>query len=238
MVWIASFAWIGMADVTCAILFQQTVTVACLFKSVLVATPAALILSRLFLAEERRWRDRERIFRDRAMRDPLTGLANRHAFTRHLDATLSCAQRTDSCVGVMFVDLDGFKSINDRSGHLFGDAVLCAVASRLGYALRDTDLVARFGGDEFAVVVAADTPEDVERLAHRLSDAFQHPFDIDGRACPVSASIGFACFPDQGADIETLISAADAAMYGVKKQGGCGIAACGPSFSRASGIPK
>jgi len=146
--------------------------------------------------------------------DPLTGLPNRRLFQDRLTRALARANRRDGHVGLIYVDMDEFKEVNDRYGHAVGDALLRAVATRLHDTVREEDTVARLGGDEFAVVLselttAADATEVADKLGSALSDPFQH----DAVELRVSASIGCAVYPTDGADADDLMRAADAAMY-------------------------
>ncbi len=159
-----------------------------------------------------------RELRHRATRDPLTGLANRDLATQRLDDVLSGASA--SLVGLLFCDLDGFKAINDRLGHEAGDELLQQVANRLRKDLRETDLLARFGGDEFVMILGeAASLCDVKEIGRRLLISFREPFTLDGERVTVTASIGGVL----GARGETTSSAmlrdADAAMYVAKLRG-------------------
>jgi diguanylate cyclase (GGDEF)-like protein/PAS domain S-box-containing protein len=156
---------------------------------------------------------------EQALRDPLTGLYNRVMFMDRLSHALARSGRQLRPVAVLFVDLDHFKGINDSHGHRTGDQVLTSVARRLEKAVRPADTVARFGGDEFAVLCEDIRGEsDAVKIAERLSDALQDPVPFDGGAAKVGASIGIA-FAQEGDDPDTLLRHADAAMYRVKEGG-------------------
>jgi diguanylate cyclase (GGDEF)-like protein len=160
-----------------------------------------------------------------ATRDPLTGLPNRTLLDEHLPAALSRARRSGGIVSVLFVDLDGFKAVNDTLGHEAGDVLLVAVAGRLRAAVRETDLVARLGGDEFVLVLEGlRRPADVTIVAKRVVDAISEPVPLPGTLASVTASVGFA-LGDGDAFADSLIRQADAAMYAVKVAGKRGIRA-------------
>lgn len=155
-----------------------------------------------------------------AHRDALTGLANRLSCEVELERMLVEAQRSQRAAALLFLDLDGFKSVNDQLGHAAGDAVLKEVAQRLGAALRSDDLLCRLGGDEFALLVPeVQETVRVEQLAGRLVDALRMPLNAVEGKLPVGASIGVAFFPQHGRDSATLMAAADAAMYAAKRAG-------------------
>lgn len=170
-----------------------------------------------------------------AYTDALTGLPNRRYLVNYLEEILTRAETAEvTSAAVLFVDLDGFKLINDALGHGAGDTVLIEVSKRLQHAVRDTDLVIRQGGDEFLVVMgdtprlkAPLTPEDPEgftqlarNLAERIIQHLSEPFTIAGQEHYLSASIGISLCPDHGDDASTVIQAADTAMYSAKKLGG------------------
>jgi diguanylate cyclase (GGDEF)-like protein/PAS domain S-box-containing protein len=156
---------------------------------------------------------------DRALRDPLTDLYNRVMFMDRVSHALARSGRQMKPVAVLFVDLDHFKDINDTHGHRTGDQVLGAVARRLEKAVRPADTVARFGGDEFAILCEDTHGErDAVRIAERLSRALLRPVPFEGGRVTVGASIGIA-FAQQGDDPDTLLRHADAAMYRVKEGG-------------------
>jgi diguanylate cyclase (GGDEF)-like protein/PAS domain S-box-containing protein len=154
-----------------------------------------------------------------AFHDPVTGLANRALFTDRVGHALARATREESMVGVIFIDLDDFKTINDSLGHASGDAVLQEVAHRLSSAVRPTDTVARFGGDEFAVLV-----EEVERgqeavdVAERVLSGLNAPIDMGEKELFVGASIGICVTSDGSTDADDLLRNADVAMYMAKRE--------------------
>ncbi|MGH2873245.1 MAG: diguanylate cyclase domain-containing protein, partial [Solirubrobacteraceae bacterium] len=158
-----------------------------------------------------------------AYHDVLTGLPNRTRVEQELDRSLARARRAGSSVALMFVDLDDFKGVNDRFGHAAGDRLLASVATRLRGALRDADVIARQGGDEFLVLVAdlVDDPvRAADRVGAKLLDALCEPFVIAGAEVRTGASIGVSLYPDDAADTEALMRHADAAMYRAKRDGG------------------
>ena len=151
-----------------------------------------------------------------ALHDSLTGLANRTLFGHVLAAALE-ERAADRCVGVVIMDLDGFRDINDTLGHHTGDAVLDAVAARVTAALGRTRPAARLGGDEFAFIVpGAAGVDEICAVASDLRDAVSHPVAVDGMALEVRASLGVAVAPADGTDVPTLLRRADAAMYAAK----------------------
>ncbi len=154
-----------------------------------------------------------------AFNDALTGLPNRGTFLDRLHHALNLARRKKSRVGLLFLDLDNFKDINDTQGHDFGDKLLIEVAARLITCMRESDTLARLGGDEFVVILTSVTgQESAEAAARRILSIFSTPFEIDGRKIFTSVSIGIALFPDDGPDAEILYKCADTAMYHAKTE--------------------
>lgn len=155
-----------------------------------------------------------------ASHDALTGLYNRSAFHEQLERSLVLAGRVGTSVALLFIDLDGFKRINDEFGHQAGDEVLRIVARRLGHAVRDADTVARLGGDEFLVLLDADlTRELPQAIGQRILGALSQPMEVGGHPLCVGASIGVAMHPPLVGEIEVLMAAADQAMYAAKRGG-------------------
>ena len=153
-----------------------------------------------------------------AMHDQLTGLANRLQFTDQLRYALSRAREEIHPVTLLYMDLDGFKPVNDEFGHDVGDQLLVAVAKRLSSCTRAEDTVARLGGDEFAVLIDSQTgPADAEVVSDRLAAAITRPFVIDGHRLHLGISIGRAVFPIDADDADGLLRSADAAMFDVKR---------------------
>lgn len=161
--------------------------------------------------------------------DSLTGLPNRQSFVERLSREVRRAQRDQRQLAVMFMDLDGFKTVNDSMGHIAGDLILQQAADRLRQALRPSDMVsrpisevelARLGGDEFtALVIDIARPEDVMSVADRIHEQMREPFLIDQRDVLLTASVGIAMFPDDGDNAMTLLKHADTAMYHAKEAG-------------------
>jgi diguanylate cyclase (GGDEF)-like protein len=152
--------------------------------------------------------------------DPLTGLPNRALLADRFSQMIMQAARRGSPLAVLFIDLDQFKAVNDTLGHAGGDGLLKQVAVRLQSAVRPGDTVARISGDEFAIVLAdLARPEDAALVAQKLVDGLATAVEVEGKEVFVTASVGIAAFPADGADAETLIGAADAAMYRAKQSG-------------------
>jgi diguanylate cyclase (GGDEF)-like protein/PAS domain S-box-containing protein len=155
-----------------------------------------------------------------AYHDPLTQLPNRRHFQDYVENTLRTAKQEDRQLAVMYLDLDGFKVVNDTYGHDTGDQLLLAFTKRLASCVRNGDVVARLGGDEFMVCLPNITdPKEVEQVAHRIITTLQEPFHIEGCTIPATSSIGIALFPTDGKDADTLIKQADIALYAAKRQG-------------------
>jgi diguanylate cyclase (GGDEF)-like protein len=153
----------------------------------------------------------------RAMYDGLTGLPNRRLFEDRALMAFSRQQRQPGLLcALLFLDLDDFKTVNDQHGHKAGDAVLAAVANRALAAVRQNDTVARWGGDEFIVLLERITRDRLETIAQRLRTSIQEPILFEGRSLQVGISIGVAIYPDAGTDLDQLLHAADGQMYGDK----------------------
>ena len=155
-----------------------------------------------------------------ANHDALTGLPSLRLCKDRLDQSLAEARRTRQKSAVMFLDLDGFKEINDRHGHEFGDRVLKACAGRITAEIRETDTVARIGGDEFVIILSS-LPENqvASRIAASLNESLAKPLEINGLDFRLSASIGISLYPENGVTAEELIRSADKAMYAIKHSG-------------------
>jgi diguanylate cyclase (GGDEF)-like protein/PAS domain S-box-containing protein len=185
-------------------------------------------------------RDREERLRHRANHDALTGLPNRALFAARLERALAGArERGDGTgVAVLLLDLDGFKAVNDGLGHEAGDRLLVAVGQRLAACLRAGDVAARFGGDEFALLVErVQGAADAEAVARRVLSALRAPVPLGGHEAAVAASVGIACGSGGEARAEDLLRAADAALYRAKAAGGATHAAGPPPGPRGRPLP-
>ncbi len=154
-----------------------------------------------------------------AHHDPLTGLPNRLLLDDRLESAMEQAQRNDQRCPLLFLDLDGFKVINDTLGHAVGDELLRSVAERLKGVLRASDTVARLGGDEFVILAASANPDYAAQLAQKVLDQLREPITVSGESLSVTGSVGIAVFPDNGANGQQLMRAADMAMYTAKAHG-------------------
>ncbi len=180
-------------------------------REMLADTQAALAISQ----------QEERDARRRALHDSMTGLPNRDLFDDRLSNAISLARRHDWTLAVMFLDLDGFKKINDTHGHAAGDSVLKELARRLELHSRAEDTLCRNGGDEFLyLLVNPQGKENIERIAGLVATNIANPIAVGSRQFVVNASIGIAVYPLDGATGDELIQCADTAMYRAKKHGG------------------
>ena len=162
----------------------------------------------------------EEKIRYQAFHDALTGLPNRLLFQDHLEKALSLAKRTHKSLATFFLDIDGFKKVNDTLGHDVGDFLLQAVAQRLLSLVRSSDTVARMGGDEFTIILSEiEHPEDAALLANKVLEAIRQPFFLNEETIHVTTSIGISLYPLNGQDIQTLMKQADIAMYVTKNSG-------------------
>jgi len=152
--------------------------------------------------------------------DPLTGLANRTLARDRLSQSLAAAKRHRERMGILYLDIDSFKIVNDCLGHSVGDELLQHIAKRLRCCAREEDTIARLGGDEFLIALGPiETYSDVAVIAERIARELTPPFDLHGHSFTVTSSIGISIFPDHGENVETLIKNADAAMYASKNRG-------------------
>ncbi len=177
----------------------------------------------------------ESMVRKLALTDPLTGLSNRNLFNRRLKDALCAAQRLDSQVAVMLLDLNDFKSINDNFGHLVGDALLIEVAKHLERSVRAVDTVARLGGDEFAIIVTnIENVQLVETVAKRVIKGISRPMTIEGCLVEPGVSIGISSYPQDDTDPEVLVRLADRALHEAKAEGRGAYRYYDPGIERAS----
>ncbi len=164
---------------------------------------------------------RNRELATQAATDGLTGLTNRAEFASRLEQALARADESKRGVGILYVDLDNFKNVNDTFGHQAGDELLRTVAMRLQTLARETDTVARVGGDEFVVLLPNLDPGRAGPIAvsaaDRIERAMEEPFPVGSQTTRVTASLGIACYPVDATDAGSLIAAADAAMYERKR---------------------
>lgn len=171
-----------------------------------------LVIRKLLLENER--------LRNQAFSDRLTGLANRALFMDRLALKVEHAKRYHEMIGVVFLDLDGFKAINDKHGHDAGDEVLRVISQRIDSCTRGSDTVARWGGDEFAIILPeAQNINDVSEIANRLIDVINEPIIFKGKEMKVGTSIGISFHPINGETPDQLIEEADHAMYRAKAEG-------------------
>jgi diguanylate cyclase (GGDEF)-like protein len=205
----------GMNDHSIAVQAIRHGAQDCLVES---GTDAGLLARSIRMSIERK--SVEARLAKRANFDPLTGLVNRALLRDRLEHALARARRGPGHTALMYLDLDGFKAVNDRHGHAAGDEVLRLVAGRLRATVRAGETVARLGGDEFVVLI--EPPTDgaaAAAAAERILEALRAPFPAAGMEIRVTASIGVAVFPEDAADGETLLCNSDAAMLRAKKSG-------------------
>ncbi len=155
-----------------------------------------------------------------AHHDTLTGLPNRKFFYDQFKKSIAMSRRNDSLLAIMFMDLGDFKRVNDTLGHHCGDMLLQMVAKRLAGCVRETDCLARMGGDEFIIAFTVNRPEDAKSAANKVLEIFAEPFVTDGHMLYAKASVGISLYPTDGEDMETLIRNADMAMYRAKSESG------------------
>ena len=175
-----------------------------------LAVVAAIVRTGLTFREVRSLSESRR----QALTDELTGLPNRRFFLERVNIELEAARADQRAMGLLIIDLDRFKELNDTLGHHAGDALLQEIGPRLRETLREDDVLARLGGDEFAVLVPQGA--GAAGLAERIRAALEHPFAVDGLNLPMEASVGIALFPEHGSDAATLLQRADVAMYQAK----------------------
>jgi diguanylate cyclase (GGDEF)-like protein len=165
-------------------------------------------------------REHAKLLESLALQDPLTGLANRRLLPERVWMAIAHARRNRSAMAVVYLDLDGFKDVNDTLGHAAGDLVLKTVAARLLGAVREEDTVARLGGDEFMIALwHVIGLEDTAMVAKKLVDAVAQPYEIEGRAVTITISAGASIYPVHGEDADALMKSADLALYKAKHAG-------------------
>jgi diguanylate cyclase (GGDEF)-like protein len=166
-------------------------------------------------------RAREAVLEDQAYHDELTKLPNRTLLRDRFSLAMERSKRSGAPFAVMMVDLNGFKEVNDKHGHEIGDFVLISTANRISGALRASDTVARVGGDEFVLVIESITdPEEFQHVSQNLLEVLFEPMNLpNGKTIGVGASLGRSIYPHDGADLSTLLSVADQAMYQCKATG-------------------
>ena len=175
---------------------------------------------RLISCQHRELADANKEISRLAYMDAVTQLPNRHRFNQALEESIHQCRRDNECFSLFYLDLDGFKAINDNQGHGAGDAILAEIAQRLKRAVRSTDMVFRIGGDEFAILLSgANMPEAVTHVTEKLLINVAEPIEIGEHMLTVSVSIGIACYPKLASNSKTLIELADSAMYRAKSRG-------------------
>ena len=162
--------------------------------------------------------------------DSLTDLPNRFLMVDRMDQLLFRARRSSAVFAVLFMDIDGFKDVNDSYGHEFGDLLLRAMAQRLGKSVRQSDTVARLGGDEFVIILDPAQQIRADAVALKVLHLLSRPYTLERHRIEVTVSIGISFYPENGADTDTLLRAADYAMYLAKKEGGNRHVACLPGL--------
>lgn len=176
-----------------------------------------------------------------AYQDRLTSLPNRRFFEQYMDMALDRAQQAQSGIAILYLDLDGFKPVNDQLGHEAGDEVLRQVGLRLAASLRQNDVVARIGGDEFACILVVSEADRVQGLPRQVADrliaAVNIPMEIQGQPVTIGCSIGAATWPQDGADLTDVMRRADTALYQAKRQGKNRVAFHGDGEDRVSSCP-
>jgi diguanylate cyclase (GGDEF)-like protein len=187
-------------------------------NGVVLLLSAGLLWSWFRLKKEIRLRKlADASLRQLAYNDALTGIPNRNSFIPYANRQLLSANRTDQKIALCFFDLNAFKAINDDFGHRAGDAVLVHVANAITSIIRGSDMAARIGGDEFAVLLSGiHNVEDTRRTIHEIQQAIAKPFQFEGQSLSITASVGVAIYPEECQQIDELMSKADTAMYNDK----------------------
>lgn len=165
-------------------------------------------------------RKHARLLESLALQDPLTGLANRRLLPERVWMAIAHARRNRSAMAVLYLDLDGFKGVNDTFGHPVGDLLLKTVGARLTAAVREEDTVARIGGDEFMISLwHVQGFDDTAMVAAKVIEAVSKPYDLEGRSVTVTTSVGASVYPEHGEDVDALMKSADTALYLAKHAG-------------------
>lgn len=184
-----------------------------------VILPEAGLALATFVDISDRKRD-EMLIRHLAEQDPLTGLPNRRSFDAYLSRAIADARRDRLTVHLLLLDLDHFKQVNDMYGHAMGDLVLREAGKRFKTCIRSSDIVARFGGDEFGIILAnAGNDGNVDRICEKIIEAFAEPIPLPGNLASVGVSIGISRFPDDADDDRGLFTSADKGLYRAKGEG-------------------
>jgi diguanylate cyclase (GGDEF)-like protein len=182
--------------------------------------------------QTRALRGSEERLRHLSEHDALTGLPNRILLNDRCQNSLKRAMRFQSCLGLLMVDADEFKIVNDALGHQAGDKLLCELAERLCDCVRATDTVARIGGDEFVVLLPdLRIPAEAESIAAKIVSAVARPYTIDHTQAVITVSVGVVTYPEAGGDLEILMHLADEAMYAAKEKGKNSFQVCRPNSS-------
>lgn len=193
-------------------------------------TPAVIVV----IVDVTRFKEAEARARYLAQHDSLTKVPNRGFFCQRLESALDDGRQSGGKFALLVLDLDGFKNVNDRLGHIVGDQVLCITGERLTANVRRADTAARLGGDEFGILqLANDQPSSAIQLAERISGALSEPMEILGKRIAISSSIGISVFPEHGLEAQHLINRADRALYAVKYAGKAGHALFEPEMDAA-----
>jgi diguanylate cyclase (GGDEF)-like protein len=178
-----------------------------------------LVIPMYFASLSRQLHDALARMHTMATHDTLTGLPNRHSFYEQLQQTLKLAERSGSSFAVVFIDLDGFKPINDSLGHAAGDEVLKSVARRLKQSVRSDDVVARIGGDEFVIILSIIEATGLLPVVRKIINIIATPYTVSGKTITLTSSTGVATYPDSGRTVDELVACADTAMYRSKRNG-------------------
>jgi len=203
---------------------------------VLASLAWIVILRHRVALQTRALRGSEERLRHLSEHDALTGLPNRILLNDRCQTSLKRAVRFQTCLGLLMVDADEFKVINDALGHQAGDKLLCELAERLCRCVRETDTVARIGGDEFIVLLPdLRIPAEAESIAAKIVAAVAHPYQIDQTQAVITVSVGVVTYPEAGSDLETLMQCADEAMYAAKEKGKNSFQVFRPTSTPAGG---